>query len=202
MPLITTLANSSARGYGGLLGGAASLPNSYESIATATGTGSSGVITFSSIPQTYQHLQIRAISRRTTSEGSASQDGWFVFNGDTSTSNYYDHWVEATGAAVQAGDGGGGNAYTIVHRMTQGDYPAANMMGVVIVDIHDYSSTSKNKTIRYFSGVEDNNTVYSTLDIGSGLWANTAAITSMTITIANGNYNTQSVFALYGIKGA
>ena len=176
-------------------------PTAFESIASATGTGSSGVITFSSIPQTYKHLQIRAISRQNSS-GSASQDGWFRFNGDTSTSNYYDHWVEATGAAVQAGDGGGGNAYTILHRMTQGSAAASNMMGVVIVDIHDYSSTSKNKTIRYFSGVEDNNTIYSTLDIGSGLWANTAAITSMTITIATDNYNTQSVFALYGIKGA
>jgi len=200
MPLITTLANGSARGYGGLLGGAAGAPNSYESIATATGTGSSDVITFNSIPQTYAHLQIRAISRQ-NSGGNASRDGWFAFNGDTSTSNYYDHWVEATGSTVAAGDGGGGNAYTILHRMTQGSAAASNMMGVVIVDIHDYSSTSKNKTIRYFSGVEDNNTIYSTLDIGSGLWANTAAITSMTITIPNGNYNTQSVFALYGIKG-
>ena len=32
--------------------------SSFESIATATGTGSSGVITFSSIPSTYKHLQI------------------------------------------------------------------------------------------------------------------------------------------------
>ena len=175
--------------------------SSYESIASATGTGSSGVITFSSIPQTYKHLQIRAISRQ-NSGGNASSDGNFQFNSDTSTSNYREHFIEAIGSTVAAGDGGSGNAYLAVRRMTQGSAAAANIMGVAIIDIHDYSSTTKNKTIRYFSGVEDNNTVYSTLDIGSGLWINTAAITSMTITIKmGGNYNTQSVFALYGIKG-
>jgi hypothetical protein len=40
------IANNSASG-GGLAG-------AFESIASATGTGSSGTITFSRIPQTYQ----------------------------------------------------------------------------------------------------------------------------------------------------
>jgi len=40
-------------------GGAAAATSSYESIQSATGTGASGVITFSSIPATYKHLQIR-----------------------------------------------------------------------------------------------------------------------------------------------
>jgi hypothetical protein len=37
----------------------------YESIATVTATGTESTITFSSIPSTYQHLQIRALSRDT-----------------------------------------------------------------------------------------------------------------------------------------
>ena len=38
-------------------------PSSFESIATVSGTGSSGTITFSSIPATYKHLQIRYIGK-------------------------------------------------------------------------------------------------------------------------------------------
>jgi hypothetical protein len=42
----------------------------YESIASATGTGSSATITFSSIPSTYQHLQILyLVGILNTSEG-------------------------------------------------------------------------------------------------------------------------------------
>jgi len=46
--------------YNDFLGpNSAYIPTSYESIASATGTGSSNTITLSSIPSTYKHLQLR-----------------------------------------------------------------------------------------------------------------------------------------------
>ena len=51
-----------------LAGNAAYVPSSYESIASATGTGSSGTITFSSIPSTYQSLQLRVSCINTTGD--------------------------------------------------------------------------------------------------------------------------------------
>ena len=46
-----------------LVGNEAYEPPGFYSIATANGTGSSGLITFNSIPSTYQHLQVRGIFR-------------------------------------------------------------------------------------------------------------------------------------------
>ena len=70
------------------------VPLSFESIATATGTGSNSTLTFSSIPQTYKHLQIRVMSR---GNAATDQDNLLIrFNGDTG-SNYNSHYVFGTG---------------------------------------------------------------------------------------------------------
>ena len=72
--------------YNDFLGpNSAYIPTSFDSIASATGTGSSGTITFSSIPQTYKHLQIRGIGRLDVVTGGVSTR--IRLNGDT-TSNY------------------------------------------------------------------------------------------------------------------
>ena len=45
----------------------------YDSIATASGTGSSATISFTSIPSTYTHLQIRGIWNTTTGSAFGSE---------------------------------------------------------------------------------------------------------------------------------
>ena len=88
--------------------------------------------------------------------------------------------------------------------MFAGVAPGANQtadrMGVVIVDILDYGSTTKNKVIRTFNGWDMNGSgdVY----INSGMRINTAAITSIEIKAGLGSWTTQTTFALYGIKEA
>ena len=49
----------------GMVGNPVIMPGSYDSIATAT-VGSSGIVEFTSIPSTYTHLQIRAITRNSS----------------------------------------------------------------------------------------------------------------------------------------
>ena len=72
--------------------------NSYTSIATATvDSGGASSITFSSIPSTYTHLQIREISR-----GAAVQTSTNIqmqFNSDTGT-NYSDTWLYGNGTSA------------------------------------------------------------------------------------------------------
>ncbi len=64
----------------GLYGtGVPPVTSSYESIATSTATGSS--ITFSSIPSTYKHLQVRALGVFSGTVGA----GFMYFNGDNAT---------------------------------------------------------------------------------------------------------------------
>ena len=74
--------------YNDFLGAnSAYIPSSYESIASATGTGSSKTITFSSIPSTYASLQIRI------NGFTSSSDNWNIrINGDSGT-NYTTHYI-------------------------------------------------------------------------------------------------------------
>ena len=169
----------------------------FDSIKTIV-VGSSNVttITFSGIPQSYQHLQIRGISRSTIA---GSRSGVLhQFNGD-SGNNYVTHGLYGDGTAagvysLTSTNIGGGNVNAASGAL-------ANEFGASIVDILDYTSVNKYKTVRCFSGVENNSD--GQIRFASGLWLNTAAITSIVIQDFNGGNLVQySQFALYGIKGA
>lgn len=176
-----------------LAGNDAYVDGAYELISTAYGTGSSGTITFSSIPQTYKHLQIRFTARTTDSTWNS-----FAFN----LSSTIGHQI--SGAPIDQ----------LFSKVT--DYPEqfeASMANsgsisdahkVGIIDVLDYASASKNKTIRAFyggptqSGTSGTNSVI----LRSGFTASTAAITTMTFSGWNGAvFGTTSRFSLYGIKG-
>ena len=172
----------------------------FESIATATGTGSSGTITFSSIPSTYQHLQIRMISRH---DGPSSGNGanLITFNSDTGN-NYTLHSLRGSGSAASAVGYATGTYAGVLIEGVPGDLTTSNVYGVSIVDIHDYASTSKYKTARIFGGLDRNDT-FGLIRLNSSLWLDTSAISTITVTNVNGaNFKTGSTFALYGIKGA
>ena len=177
-----------------LIGNSPYVPPSFESIATATGTGSSPTITFSSIPSTYKHLQLRILGRTDNASTGALVEA-FV-NGDTGQ-NYAFHRLQADGTSASANGGASQFSIQSLIRAT-GASAAANIMTASIIDIHDYTSTTKAKTIRSFYGFDFNGSgnVY----LGSGLWTSTSAVTSLTLT-AVANWTTNSVFSLYGIKG-
>lgn len=167
-------------------------PGSYESIATATGTGSSGTISFTSIPSTYQHLQIRGFTK---SSGGGSN--WKVqFNSDTG-SNYANHYLETNGSVVSPGaeiNQTGMNFYAATATST-----AASVYAAVVMDILDYTSTNKAKTVRTLNGVDTNGGGNN--DFDSGLWfATPAAVSTITIILNSGFFDTNSKIALYGVK--
>lgn len=193
MPIISLKSGTKSRSL--LVGNAFFNPSSFESIATATGTGSSGTITFSSIPATYSRLQIRYIAR-----SSAAFDNDYVafrFNSDSAT-NYSWHIIEGNGATASAG---GGTNNDIAY---SGEIPAASagssIIGIGIIDIPDYASTNKAKTVTSYAGNDRNNS--GAFRITSDLWRSTSAINQIDITTFRGaNWTTSTTFALYGIKG-
>lgn len=192
-PITSTLANGSAYGYRTL---AAAAAGSFESIATATGTGSSGTVTFSSIPSTYKHLQLRILGKTTDSNGLVSLQ--FRFNSDTA-SNYAYHRLQGDGATASASGSASQTLIESATGMAGGFY--ADVFGAAIFDIHDYASTTKNKTTRMMLGTDRNGG--GIIQLHSGLWMQTTAISSITVTQNGGaNWATGSVFSLYGIKGA
>lgn len=159
---------------------------SFESIATAVGTGSSGTITFSSIPSTYKHLQIRATAI------SADTDSYYMQLNSDSGSNYAWHRLVGAGTAAVAS----GSSSTTSMSISGGNstFPRG-----AIIDVHDYASTTKNKTVRTFTGIDQNTAGNVTLY--SGLWMSVSAVSSISIILNSGNFDSTSVFALYGIKG-
>jgi hypothetical protein len=162
-------------------------PSSYESIATTTvGAGGASTITFSSIPSTYQHLQIRQLSIGNTS---AAAGGAMYFNGDTTSTNYYTHYIIGNGSAVTVG----ANQATF-SPFTVG---VSASPAVGIIDILDYANTNKNKTVRELNGYDANGS--GRINFTSTLWNNTSAINSIRLDFSTFQQYTQ--FALYGIKG-
>jgi hypothetical protein len=188
-PISSTLANGSAYGYRTL---AAAAAGAYESIASASGTGSSGTITFSSIPSTYASLQIRLLGNTTTAAG---YNFGLRINGSTTIADYYAHNLEANGSSVSCAVFTGSNSYIKCGEVSGN----ANNFTAAIFDLDNYASTTQKKTIRTFSGFDNNSNGF--IQIYSGLYQQNTAITSISV-FTTDNWTTTTRVALYGIKGA
>jgi hypothetical protein len=175
-------------------GGGGGAAGSFEQIATAFGTGSSGTITFSSIPATYKHLQIRISARSNDSNGISNLS--MRMNSD-SASNYSWHFMQGYGSGQWSSAGTSTSLIALrdILSGTSGDQP-----GVLIIDLLDYADTNKNKTARALAGLTNGTTQFQNSLI-SGNWRSTTAISSLSLSIAMGSFITSSRFSLYGIKG-
>ena len=176
--------------------------NSFESISTVTvGSGGTANVEFTSIPQTYTNLQIRGIARNDNS-GTGGRTIYMQFNSDTA-SNYSHHYLGAyqgEGGAVWAG--GTANTAFIAAALMPNNGLGASIFSSLIIDILDYKNTNKYKTSRSFGGYDMNgaNTGYNYLNLNSGNWRNTNAISSIKLYGDVNNFMQYSHFALYGIK--
>lgn len=187
MPLILGIVASGnyPRGYN---------QSDYESIATVNvGSGGTSQIDFTSIPNTYKHLQIRALYACSNTAGTIR----FRTGGgsiDTGT-NYNTHNLYGNGSSAAAADFGGAAAdsgFLILAGQDTFNY-------ALVLDFLDYQNTNKNKTMRYLNGGDNNGS--GTMGLGSILWAQTTAIGSVRFYPQAGTFNQHSKFALYGIKG-
>ena len=161
----------------------------FDSIATVTvGSGGASDITFTSIPSTFTHLQIRGIIRT-----SADTFQLLQFNSDTGN-NYAYHYLYGNGSIAGSGAVSSTSSIGFV------DSPStASRFNGFVMDVLDYKSTNKNKTTRALGGVDNNGSGIVLLN--SGLWFKTPeAVTSIKIFPNTGTYQQYSHFALYGIK--
>jgi len=202
MPLLSTRANASARGYG-MFGGAAASTTAYESIQTVSLSGTQATISFTSIPSTYKNLQIRGISRSSTTYTYQSVV-MVQFNSDATAGNYYAYHL-MTGDTTAAASYAGATTTTaggMVGR-TAGGSGVANTFAPLVIDILDYADTNKYKTTRAFSGNEGQTTnIDNDVTIFSNLWKSTSAISQIDLKVNGGfSFVQYSHFALYGIKG-
>jgi hypothetical protein len=175
----------------------------YESIATVTvGSGGSSSISFTSIPSTYKHLQVRFLAQDTRA-GYYVGDMNMRFN--SSSTGYAFHLLTGNGSAILI-DKGTSYAEIYIGSGSIGT-TTGGTFGAGVIDILDYTSTSKYKTTRTLVGNDHNGTggtgsLGGRITLTSGLWQNTNAINEITIYGGTGNLAQYSSFALYGIKGA
>ncbi len=167
----------------------------FESIATVTvAAGGSATVSFTSIPGTYQHLQIRYLA---ANEGGAASDDpiYLRFNSDSTNANYRSHRLGGSGSGTVA------DSYQLpIAAATNGNGNAATYYAGGVIDILDYANTNKNTTVRSLSGWDSNGGGY--VWFMSELWMNTAAVTRIDLTTFSGSdYREHSRIALYGIKG-
>ena len=100
-----------------------------------------GVLSFTNIPQDYKHLQIRAVMKSTYS---GSENLYMRFN--STTYSFAGHYLFGNGSTVVSGNYTAANYADMMNIANAAD--VTNNFAAFIVDILDYTSTVKNKTIR------------------------------------------------------
>jgi hypothetical protein len=168
---------------------------SYELISTTVLTGTQASVTFdvSTLASTYKHLQIRFTGRNNGSGGGSTLS--IRLNSD-SGSNYSRHQLYGTSSSV--GSGATTSTTSAWTGFTNGTDNASTIFNAGIVDLLDIFSTSKNKTLRSFSGEPTSSYVL----FRSSAWLSTSVVTSIALIPESGSLVSGSRFSIYGIKGA
>ena len=169
------------------------MANTFELIASSTvGAGGASSIDFTSIPATYTDLLINFSGR---SDRSAAGD-WAYATFNSSTASFTGITLEGDGSAVSSY-----NTFGRILGMATGDTATANTFGNSYAYIPNYAgSTNKSFSVDM---VTENNASSAFDDLHAGLWSNTAAITSISLTPRVGTKWLQySTAYLYGIKNS
>ena len=164
---------------------------SFNSIATGIvdASGSSS-ITFSSIPQTFSHLQLRCYVKGT---GALS----ITFNG--SATGYVSTFTEGDGGGGSIGSGRDATSASILLYGAVAATTPTNYFGHSVIDIPNYTNTNITKTLRALNGWDYNSAnPKGYIDLDGGFWNNTNAINSITVSATSFVQNAQ--VSLYGIK--
>lgn len=188
---IKSLSNSSGivnfQKYQSFLAGTES--NQFHHLETVRLSGTTASVTFSNLQEyhDYQHLQIRVVAR---TDRSATNDNVILRFNDDSGTNYSTHNLRGSGGSVTSG--AGANDTKIICRAVGGN----GDFGATVIDILDPFETTKNTSVRSLGG-------YATdiVELGSGSWRNTGAVTSILLDQDVGsNFLAGSRFSLYGLK--
>ena len=169
------------------------MANTFIKIQTVTvGSGGAASIDFTSIPQTYTDLKL-VHSLRITRSGQNADGSVISFNSSTS------------GFSAEFAYGNGTSAVSGSDTRPAGIVPAttatASVFGNGEVYIPNY--TSANHKHYSVDCVSENDATLAYIHIAKGIWANTAAITSITLSPELGTGFTEySSATLYGIKSS
>jgi hypothetical protein len=153
----------------------------------ALGTSAS-TITFTNIPSTYRDLRL-VVSKTLTAQANT----YIRFNGD-SGSNYYVVGMGINWQPVASSF----NASADTSIADHWGYASTPQGSTTYMDILDYAAIDKHKTaLGRFNGMTTDGQWG--IDSIAARWANSSAITSITMSLSSGQFASGSTFILYGV---
>ncbi len=171
-----------------LAGGGGAAMELIETKILTSSLGSTA-LSFTNIPSTYKHLQIRVTNMNTNSGSIALQ-----FNGVTSTV-YNNHYLRASNYSGSVESGWNGSQADRIY--IDAGFEA---YGSTVLDVLDYASASKNSVIRAQTGFYNSGSNYA-VRLVSGLYEQTAAVSSIQFRTSFGTAQIGTRISIYGIKG-
>jgi hypothetical protein len=155
---------------------------------TVTAGGGAASIAFSSIPQTFTDLKL-VMSLRASD---AATQILLSLNG--STSNFSARYLFGDGSIPSSG-----TLARYVGALTPSSFTASTFGNTELYIPNYAGSTNKSYSD---DGAVENNATTGYLSFVAGLWSDTSAITSLTLTGNTGNFVQHSSASLYGIKNS
>jgi hypothetical protein len=164
----------------------------YTMIQTITvGAGGIASLDLTSIPQIYTDLLLVVSAR--TSGSNVYEDGRIKING--TTSGYSERMLYGNGSSANSAST---SSTWFNWSAVNGGTSTGNTFNNVQLYFPNYAG-STNKVMANETVIE-NNGASTMMMIHTGLWSNTAAITSISYTPSNGTIQQYSTATLYGIK--
>lgn len=172
------------------------LGSSYTLIAENRLTSDTATVTFSSIPNSYAHLELWASMRG--NNASPFQDYYMQFNGDTSnTYRRGEYWIRGSQTAP-SGYGVNSSLPSVYGGQGLGDQAGANYFAATLLQINDYASSTKFKTVDSLTGNQNTSDGFAIWY--DGVWENTAAINSISLINTGGSvFRANTYFTLFGV---
>lgn len=171
--------------------------SAMELLDTRVLTTSASSVTFSGLDaySDYKHLQIRFTAREDANNNKLRMR----VNGDNTPGKYRSHYIWGNGSSVTA-DNTSIAEIEVRDPIARGGALPTGIFSGGIVDILDFSSTTKNTTVRTLVGFAysggDNS-----ISLGGGLWDDTSAVTSFLLKPHSANWVAGCRFSIYGIRG-
>jgi hypothetical protein len=166
------------------------MANTFELIDSYTATGSVANIEFTSIPATFTDLKLVYSLR------SDNADDYFALTLNGSSSSFTSRDIQGNGSSASSANR---SDNLLVYTQDPSSMTADTFSSGEIYFPNYAGST--NKSFSQDTAYE-NNATGAGMALRAGLWSNTAAITTIRIAKASGNFVQHSTAYLYGVKNA
>ena len=181
---------------------------SFDALATYTvPAGGTSSITFAGLPTggQYKHLQIRFTGASNRSVAYSSL--LMRVNGDTGNNYAYHVLVGDPRPSIDTSSAGSQSSIYLGSIVTGTTFSGLNSYytGAAVIDLIDYASNTKNKTIRSLGGSDRNGVgnagISGNVGIASGLWLNSTTLINSVTLFSDTDFIENTNISIYGVKG-